>query len=293
MAQAETALLEDEEDHIEAEGEDLGAELLDEDQSEDQEDGNEGDEDNAEAADADHEIVLDGDDGSHPADDEQRGIRKRINKLNAKVVKATEGQEQSTADLEVERERNRLLQLALDQQTAPVDGPPNPNDFDDGVNDAEYIKANNGVIIDELAKRQLKTQQTTQVQTQADGDLNRRQISHYQKADTLKVKDYDDTEDKAIAILGQEVTNQIISASDKSPHLLYYLGKNPKKAKEISALIKSNPVKGVLQIGRLEARLVARPKAKGNHAPNPDNELSGGGSGKPRGERGPKGATFE
>ncbi|PCJ24146.1 MAG: hypothetical protein COA96_10395 [SAR86 cluster bacterium] len=289
MAQAETALLEDKDDLTEElETEELGAKLLDEDEN-DQNEGDENDEDHDEG----DEIVLDGDDGSHPQDDEQRGIRKRINKLNAKVVKAETGQEQSAADLEVANERNRLLQLALDTQNAPVDGPPNPDDFDDGVTDAGYISAFQNHIANGVKADMLQAQQTTQTQTEAASNLEERQFAHYKKADTLKVKDYDDTENKAIAILGQEITNQVISASDKSPELLYYLGKNPEKAKEISALIKSDPVKGVLQIGRLEARLVARPKAKTNHAPSPDSELSGGGSGRPKGKRGPTGATFE
>ena len=88
------------------------------------------------------------------------------------------------------------------------------------------------------------------------------------------------------------MVNQIIGASDKSPELLYHLGKNPAKAEALAEMIRTNPVKGVLQIGALEARLIARPKAHRN-APDPDESLAGGGSGSPRTSRGPKGATFE
>ena len=291
MAQAETALEELEDDQIEeletdeeeVDGEEVDENLENDDN--DDEDGDDGDDD-------DQEIVLDGDEGSHPQD-EQRGIRKRINKLNAKVTEAKAGQEQSSAELEVERERNRLLQLALDQQDQPVDGPPDPNDFDDGLADAGYIKAIRDHIAKEIRAEMLQTTQETQVKQETDTALQSRQVEHYKRADTLKVKDYDDTEDKAIAILGQDVTNQLIGASDKSPEVLYYLGKNEKVAKELADLLKSNPVKGVLRIGALEAKLIARPKSKRNVAPDPDTELSGGTAGRKKTTAGPAGATYE
>lgn len=277
--EAEAELLEDDTENLEP-AEDLSTDDQEDDQDEGEDQGD--------------EIVLDGDDGSHPAQDEQRGIRKRINKLNAKIAKAETGQEQSTADLEVERERNRLLQLALDQQNKPVDGPPNPDDFDLGVSDAEYIKAFQTHITKGVKADMLQTQQTTQIKTQVDTDLRARQVAHYERADTLKVKDYDSTEDAAIAILGQNVVNELISSSDKSPEILYYLGKNPKVAEEINGLITSKQAtKAVLRIGALEARLKARPKAKTKHAPDPDEQLSGGTAGGSKGFNGLKGATFE
>lgn len=268
MANAETTLEKDNNDQIEELDATQDEELLEADAEDD-----EGQETDGQDDDEGQEIVLEGDDGSHPKD-EQHGIRKRINKLNAKVAVANQGKEQSAAELDIANERIRLLELAVDNQNAPVDGPPDPNDFDDGVTDAEYQKANNAFIAKSVRADVLKEQQTTQTQTEASGQLKARQIAHYQKADTLKVKDYDATEDAAIAILGQDVTNQVITASDKSPELLYYLGKNPEVAEKLSEELKTNVVKGVLRIGRLEARLVARPKAK-NTAPDPDQELEG------------------
>ncbi len=299
MTKAGTALLEDDDDQ----NQNLDGQITDDDQDQDDQDhdqDNQDDQDDdgeqeGQGDEDDQEIFLDGDDGSHPKD-EQRGIRKRINKLNAKVAEAKTGQDQSTAELAVERERNRLLQLALNQQqqqNQPVDGPPDPNDFDDGIADAGYVTAFQNHIAKGVRAEMQTQHQTTQVQTRNDDALQARQVAHYKKADALKVKDYDDTEDAAIAILGQDVTNQLITASDKSPEVLYYLGKNPDAAKDIKALIESNPVKGVLKLGALEARLKSRPKAKQRNAPDPDGELSGGGSGKRKTKRGPTGATFE
>jgi hypothetical protein len=265
MAQAETSQIEDEFDETDAlkdEAQDgLTADDQDDDQADDQDD--EGDSKDE----VEFEFVLRGDDGSHPPQDEQRGIRKRINKLNAKIAKAETGAEQTSAELEVERERNRLLQLALDSQDGKKpDGPPDPNDYEDGVTDPGWLAA----YQEHIAKGvEIKMQQQGEQRTKSETEqrqLNDRQVAHYKKADTLGVKDYDDTEDVAIAILGQETVNQLILKSDKSPELLYFLGKNKDTAEELAGLIKSDPVKGVLRLGALEARLKARPKANVRNA---------------------------
>ena len=118
-------------------------------------------------------------------------------------------------------------------------------------------------------------------------------MDHYKRADALKVKDYDETEDKAIEILGQDVVNQLIANTDKSPELLYYLGKNPGKAQEMAEMVKTNPVKGVFELGRLGAKLSARPKSRTKPAPAPEGEQRGGGAGRKQVRRGPAGAKFE
>lgn len=242
----------------------------------DDQDGTDGEQD---AADEESEIVLTGDAGSQP-DNEHRGIRKRINKLNSKVEAAQDGQSQATAALEVERERNKLLQLALEQrEQADVKGPPDPDDFDDGVADPKYIAAAHAHIkegvIAEIKQSQPKGPQPERKSTP---DLEDKQVKHYQRADKLKVKDYDATEDKAIEILGQDIVKQVMAATDKSAEILYYLGKNPDKAESIKELIATNPVQGVFEIGALSRGLEVRPKAQSKPAPDPDTELEGGSS---------------
>lgn len=293
MAKAETVLLEDEIEDTEALDEpqdDLAADDQEDDLDDVQDD--EGNDDAEEEV--ENEIVLDGDDGSHPPQDEQRGIRKRINKLNAKVAEAQTGAQQTSAELEVERERSRLLQLALDNQGGQKpDGPPDPNDFDDGVTDPAYTAAYEAHIAKGVEARVMQQGEQRTKSEAEQRQLSERQVAHYKRADALGVKDYDDTEDKAIAIFGHETVNQLILKSDKSPELLYYLGKNQGPAEELAGLIKSDPVKGVLLLGALEARLKARPKANVRNTPDPDGELSGGGPGAARQKRGPKGAKFE
>lgn len=310
MFKAETAPNEQDQDEIQVSAEDNGddnngeitrEDLLKADRSDDEAEGDDETEGEAKAEGEDDaeefEITLDGDDGSHPEQDENRGIRKRINKLNRKVEAAEEGKEKVSSELEIERERNRLLQLALDQQggKAPKDdgAPPDPNDFDDGIADAKYIQA----LEDHMSKRVLAKAQEAQIQTrtatEAQGKLYDRQVDHYERAKALKVPDYEVTEDKAIEVFGQDVVNQLISNTDKSPELLYYLGKNTGKAQELADLVKANPVKGVFELGRLGEKLKAKPKSKSKPAPDPDGDQRGGGAGTKKARRGPAGAKFE
>ena len=220
------------------------------------------------------EIVLAGEEGSQP-DTQHFGIRRRVNKLNRKVTAAREGEATATEALRIEQERNRLLQLALDQKrdTKP-EALPDPNDFDDGASDPKYVAALTAHITKDV-KAGITTAPVDTPRQRGSADLEGRQVEHYRRADTLKVRDYDATEDKAVDILGRDFTNQVIASAEKSPEILYHLGKNPEKAEEIKELLETDPVKGVLRIGALEARLSVKPRARTNNAPDPDTELEG------------------
>lgn len=242
------------------------------------------------------EIVLEGDEGSQPESQSNLGIRKRVNKLNAKVSAAEGAAEDATTALELERQKNKLLQLALEQQNggapAKASGPPDPFDFDDGAKDAKYVDAlqeyNRAFI-----QAEMQAAQEAQPKPVDNRAVEARQVAHYEAAEKLGVKDYAEAEDKTIEILGQDTAVQMIGSLDNSPQVMYYLGKNPGKAEQLKELLAQNPVKGVLELGRLSAGLTTRPKAKRNAAPDPDSELEGSSvTRNTKGKRGPAGATF-
>ena len=260
-------------------------------QQEDQDgapDGSEG-EDDQEPDGQEVEIVLEGDVGSQP-DQKHLGIRKRINKLNGKLNDAKDETANVSADLENERQKTKLLQMALDQkQEAKPSLPPNPLDFDDGAADAKYVEAlegyNREFIRAEMAKHVVAPEPI------ANPAVEKAQLRHYEAASKLKVPDYDEVEDKAISILGNDTAKQLIAESEHSAKLMYFLGKNPAKAQHIADLVETSPVKAILELGALGASLKAQTKAKRNPAPNPDDELEGALSPHKK-QRGPKGATF-
>lgn len=213
-------------------------------------------------------------------------IQKRVKKLNIKVDKATQQASDAATEAGLLRERNKILELAIEQQKEKAlskpKAPPNPDDFDLGYEDPAYRNEqqafNQGQISAEVERQVAKVTQTFMHSNKTDAvskELETKQNGHYQKALKLGAKDYNEVEDAAIEILGQEVTNQLISNFDDSPTMLYYLGKNPVEAERLSNLIKTNPIKGVAEIGRLQVELKVKTK-KTTDAPEPDEELTGG-----------------
>lgn len=226
------------------------------------------------------EIVREGDTGSQP-DEKNLGIRKRINKLNAKVDAANHTSDEANAELARSREENRLLRLSLEQTQQRGDEleAPDPLKFDEGLYDPKYVQAmtdHQEKMIQKAVQKQVATLPQNDV-VQFDAALFEMQEKHYTRAEELGVKDYSETEDKAIATLGKVLVNEVIRATDRSEYILYYLGKNPDEAQRIKELVESDPIKGTLALGRLDAELKAKPKTKSSvTTPDPDEELEGG-----------------
>ncbi|MBT5188126.1 MAG: hypothetical protein HOM01_15060, partial [Kordiimonadaceae bacterium] len=236
--------------------------------------------------------------GSQPKPAKQNGFQKRINKLNERNDKANERADKVASDLELEREQNKILKIALEQsrnKPEPITKP-NPEDFDGGQYDPEFEKKqaefNEHRIKSEVAQQLEASRQQAEVASNGNAqtrELEKKQIAHYEKADSIGAKDYAETEDKAIEILGNQVVNQVISNFDDSHVLLYFLGKNPAEAQRLQSLIESNPIKGVAEMGRLQSELKIKPKNR--TTPEPDEELEGGSSSASSGAA-LKGATF-
>lgn len=229
-------------------------------------------------------------------------VLKQKDKLNAKLDKATETSEQTNTELALANEKIKLQNIAIEQLKGTKQAPaePNPDDFDGGTNDPEYLKKQGEYtqsIIQQEVTRQVaeaskQTETTTNINAQAE-TLNRLQTGHYEKVKEAKIKDYFTHEDSALEILGNDVVNQIISNfPDESHLLLNYLGTpaNKDESEQLAMLIKTKPIKGVAKIGSIiEGKLSTKSKPK-PAAPDPDEDVSGG-SVQPS-KRGPKGASY-
>lgn len=77
------------------------------------------------------------------------------------------------------------------------------------------------------------------------------------KAD-LKVKDYEDAEATALEALSTVQQGIILSGSETPALVVYALGKNPAKAKELASI--SDPVKFAFAIAKLESQLKVSPR---------------------------------
>jgi len=243
----------------------------------------EGDEDPKEE-DQEFEVVRETGESQTSTAPKQTGFRKRINKLNQKIVNANQERDNATTDKAILEEKNKLLEIALEQaRSGKVDpvNPPNPDDYDAGTLDPEFIRKKEAWtdaridqrISEGIAKATKSTVETQSTSTKAI-DLQKKQASHYERAEKIGVKDYEATEDKAIEALGLEYTNHVIDHFNDSQNILYYLGKNPKDAEHLRSVLDESLVLGVAEIGRLRSEIRVRPKKQ--TTPNPDAPLEGG-----------------
>lgn len=97
-------------------------------------------------------------------------------------------------------------------------------------------------------------------------------LSSYGKAKTeLKVKDFEDAEIVAQELLSTTQQGIILQGSENPALVIYALGKNPAKAKELAAI--TDPVKYAFAVSKLETQL----KVSQRKAPPPERTISGTG----------------
>lgn len=236
------------------------------------------------------EIVVEGED--KPTSVPLHALHKRLGRERKKTDAAhTEAEEaqRKAAMLEEENKLLRLQQAQLAQSTKK----PNEDDFE---TDAEYEAAKekyDNERIERIAKEQaaqiIQDNQTKTAQSASEGNLNQLIDKHYERSAELNVPDYSETETVAADMLGDDIAKQIVANTDNSHLLMYHLGKNPEKAESLKALIENNPMKGVMEIGRLAGSLKVKPKTK--IAPDPETIVDSGLSS--QGETGSNGVRFE
>lgn len=96
-------------------------------------------------------------------------------------------------------------------------------------------------------------------------------LNHYGKLKgELKVKDYEDVEAVASDALSVVQQGIIVSGAENPAVVIYALGKNPKKAKELASI--TDPVKFAFAIAKLETQLKVTPRKA---APLPETPVRG------------------
>lgn len=287
----------------EGEGEGEGKEGEGADGSEGQDDeGGEGDGQAGESDDDDQQqIVREGDTQSQAST--PRGFLKRINKLNGKVdtAQGEASAEKTRADL-LEQE-NKVKDIRIAQlEGQPTPEPlikPDPDKFDGGTYDPAYNKAVDeyqdkrlDARLDARLADQTKKSTVTNDQVALAHKLRQKQEAHIERATKLKVKDYEATEDVAIAIMGHQKINHIIMAlPDRTEQLVYYLGKNPAVAQKYADMLETETVRALIELGGVLSEIKVKTVSK-KSLKDPDEDLEGGNLPTGKKKRGPKGATF-
>jgi hypothetical protein len=182
--------------------------------------------------------------------------------------------------VEALRAENELLRMQL-EQPKPSKAPEMPTLESAGFDDEEYrrqlLEYAKTVSVEDArqaVREELEKANQTQSLSQQDAEADRALDRHYAEANKLKVTDFDEAENKVIEQFGRKAAQQLIASSDRSHLLVYWLGKNPEKAAYYANLVKTQPLKGAMALGELEAKLQAKPKSKPTTVP--DEPLEGG-----------------
>ncbi len=120
--------------------------------------------------------------------------------------------------------------------------------------------------VDELEVKARQQQEHAQQQWQ------QKLQSYADKRVSLKVPDYEDAEGVVMEVMSPAQQSIILDGADNPALIVYALGKNEAKAREIAAI--ANPVQFAFAVAKLEAQVKMTNKTK---APPPEKRLSGTG----------------
>lgn len=165
---------------------------------------------------------------------------------------------------------------------------PNANDFfsdeamekygwDSGRAQAAFQQANNEWLIkaqdarsNAVAEQGRKTQEYTQQSAQYVEAARK----HYDAAEKLNIPDYQEKEDAFMQIVPAPVATDIMRLfPEKSAALMYHLGANPEKARQLLAM---DGQSALIELTRLSERLTLKPRGQQvSSAPPADQSLTG------------------
>lgn len=207
------------------------------------------------------EIVVTIGDEPPSSEDQEEGLKGPAPEWVKELRKANREKERRIKELEA-----KLTTSAPETKPEPLGNKPKLEDFD---YDSEKFEQELESWYDrkrqheaEQAKRQ-EAEQAQQREWQAKLD------AYNSEKSKIKVKDYDDAEGIVQEVLNQTQQGIILHGADNAALLVYALGKNPKKAKELAAI--NDPVKFAFAVAKLEKEL----KVTNRKAPPPEKTVAG------------------
>lgn len=142
-----------------------------------------------------------------------------------------------------------------------IDPGPMPKIADYNFDDDAHAVA----MADWIAKRDAATEQkraqelSRSEQKRRHDEIGQRYIDGKSK---LKVPDFAVAELAVTNKLPVVMQSALLEIADGDPSLVYALGKNAKELDRISELSKSNPVKAIAELGKLQSQITVKPKAR-------------------------------
>ncbi|MDH0767900.1 scaffolding protein [Citrobacter freundii] len=192
-------------------------------------------------------------------------------------------------ELEQQAEAVKRGELPENLRVSPdLPSQPNANDFfsDEALAKYDYDQtralaafqqANNEWLVkaqdarsNAVAEQGRKTQEYTQQSAQY-VDAARK---HYDAAEKLNIPDYQEKEEAFTQLVQPQIVSELMLLfPEKSPALIYHLGSNPEKTRQI---LQMNQQQALIELTRLSERLTLKPRSKPvSEAPNPDEPIQG------------------
>lgn len=210
-------------------------------------------------------------------------------------VVVTLGDEPSDAEVEAEREAERAPQWVkdlrkdhraaqrkireLEQQVAAAKAPaqkakievgPKPNLADDDIDyDQDKYDAKLTAWLDRKRQADQEVKDQEAAQQEADKAWRSQLDDYHTKKAALKLPDFDDAESAVTSTMNVTQQGIIVSGADNPALVIYALGRNDAKVKELAAI--KDPVKFAFAIAKLETQIKMQKKSK----PAPERTITG------------------
>jgi hypothetical protein len=260
---AEGINTEDEDNTIVLDNEDEGGAPNDEGEGNNADNEGEGttnDEGNEGAGEGDDTVVVSIGEESPPPEDEHANAPEWVRELR----KANREDKRRIRELE------EKLNAATKTETKPVQLGKKPT-LEEHDYDAEKFEA---ALENWYQQKRVVDEQNAKAEAEAKAaqDTWQAKLNSYGEAKTkLKVKDFEDAEDVAKELLSVTQQGIILQGAENPALVIYALGKNPAKVKELAAI--TDPVKYAFAVAKLETQL----KVTQRKAPPPERTVSGTG----------------
>lgn len=227
--------------------------------------GSQEEESSEEEDDEDGVIVTIGDEKPPVEDEEEKTAPKWVKDLRKQTKE--------------QAKRIRELEQEVTAKSAPAaktpDLGPKPLLSDEGIEYDEEIYQERLTAWLESKRKVDQAKADEQKQIEAQQQEWQGRLTTYAKAkEGLKVRDFDDAESNVLSTLSVTQQGIIVQGADNSALVVYALGKNPAKAKELAGI--NDAVKFAFAIAKLETQLKVQAKSKS--APAPEGKIRGGGA---------------
>ncbi len=172
----------------------------------------------------------------------------------------------------IEAQQAEIERLKSKPTAPPQDGAPDPEKYEHGINDINYINAmaqhaGRQAYFEEKKKDQATNQQQRVLQTYRDAQDN-----YMEKMDEA-ASTHDDFDEVVNSVSTDRLDQNVqyaIMTSENAGELAYHLGSNPKLYKKLEGM---NPVQAIRELGKLEDKLTPKKKTAVSKMPKPVSTL--------------------